>query len=168
MFLIAVFSLIAIGRVVLNLSLWSPYTLFTAPTVFVVYCYLFFCAAPAAMLSSSRAREYARIIAMVLVAIWITSLGVQHVDSARLNTVEIDFPRGRLLTDVTLGGPFADAIQFAAARTQPGDYVLSLPQGPSSISSPIAAIRSERTLSSPVCSHPIERRTRSSALPQDV
>lgn len=127
-FLIAVFSLIGIGRVVLNFSLWSPYTLFTAPTVFVVYCYLFFRAAPAAMLSSSRAREYARVIAMVLVAIWITSLGVQHVDSARLNTAEINFPRGRLLTDIALGQPFADAVQFAATRTQPGDYVLNVPQ----------------------------------------
>ena len=128
MFVIAVFSLIGIGRVVLNVSLWSPYTLFTVPTVFVVYCYLFFRAAPAVMLSSSRARDYARIVAMVLVAIWVTSLSVQHVDSARLNTVEIDFPRGRLLTDIALGRPFTDAIQFAAARTQPGDYVLSVPQ----------------------------------------
>jgi len=127
-FLIAVFSLIGIGRVVLNFSLWSPYTLFTAPTVFVVYCYGFFRAAPVAMLSSSRAREYARVVAMVLVVIWITSLGVQHVDSARLNTAEIDFPRGRLLTDIALGQPFADAVQFAAARTQPGDYVLNVPQ----------------------------------------
>ena len=129
LFLMVVFSLIAIGRVVLNLSIWSPYTSFTAPTVLVVYCYLFFRAAPAALLSSARAREYARVIAMVLIAIWVTALGLEHADTARLNNFEITTPRGRLLTDAAVGRPLADAIRFTAARTEPGDYVLNLPQG---------------------------------------
>jgi 4-amino-4-deoxy-L-arabinose transferase-like glycosyltransferase len=129
LFLIGIFSLIGIGRVVLNLSLWSPYTLFTAPTVFVLFCFVFLRAAPAALLASPRARFYARNVAMVLVVIWVASLGIQHVESARLSSVEINAPRGRLLTDVTLGQPLADAIRFAAARTQPGDYVLNVPQG---------------------------------------
>lgn len=128
-FLLAVFSMIGIGRVFLNMSLWSPYTLFTAPTVFVLYCYLFFRAAPAALLSSDRAGLYARNIAMVLTAMWVTSLGIQHVDSARVNDVEINAPRGRLLTDITMGRPLADAIRFVGERTQPGDYVLNVPQG---------------------------------------
>ena len=127
--LIAIFSAIAIGRVILNVSLWSPYTSFTVPTVLVVYCYLFFRAAPHAMLSSARARDYARVVAMVLVAIWLTSLGIEHADSARLNRFEINEPRGRFLTDVAVGQPLAEAIRFANARTQPGDYVLSVPQG---------------------------------------
>lgn len=127
--LIAIFSLAAIGRVILNLSLWSPYTSFTAPTVLVLCCYLFFRAAPAALLSSERARAYARIVAMALIAIWVTSLGIEHADSARLNNFEITAPRGRLLTDGTIGRPIMDAIRFTAARTQPGDYVLNLPQG---------------------------------------
>lgn len=127
--LVAIFSVIAIGRVVLNLTLWSPYTSFTAPTVLVLYCYLFFRAAPGVLLSAARARDYARIVAMVLVAIWLTSLGIEQADSARSNSFEINTPRGRFLTDVTVGQPLADAIRFASARTQPGDYLLSLPQG---------------------------------------
>lgn len=127
--LMAIFSLIAIGRVLLNVSLWSPYTSFTAPTVLVLYCYLFFRAAPAAMLSSVRAREYARAVAMALMAIWVTSLGIEHADMARLNRFEINAPRGRFLTDGIAGPPLADALRFTGARTQPGDYVLNLPQG---------------------------------------
>lgn len=128
-FLVAVFSLLTIWRVVLNFSLWSPYTLFTAPTVFVLYCYVFFRAAPAALLASARAREYTRVIAMVLTTIWVAALGFQHVDAARVNGFEINAPRGRLLTDLVMGRPLADAIRFAAERTQPGDYVLNVPQG---------------------------------------
>jgi 4-amino-4-deoxy-L-arabinose transferase-like glycosyltransferase len=127
--LIAIFSFIAIGRVVLNLSLWSPYTAFTAPTLFLVYGYLFFDGAPAVLLSSIRARGYARNIAMVLTAIWLLMLGIQHAQSARFNDFELAAERGRLWTDRMVGQPIAAAIQFAAARTQPGDYVLSLPQG---------------------------------------
>jgi hypothetical protein len=127
--LIAIFSVIAIGRVFLNISLWSPYTSFSVPTVLVVYCYLFFRAAPLVMLSSARARDYARVVAMALVAIWVTSLGIEHADSARLNRFEISAPRGRFLTEAAIGQPLADAIRFASARTQPGDAVLSLPQG---------------------------------------
>lgn len=127
--LIAIFSLLAIGRVILNLSIWSPYTAFSAPTVLVLCCYLFFRTAPAALLASGRARGYARTIAMVLMAIWVTSLGVEHADSARLNTFEINAPRGRLLVDPTIGQPIVDAIRFTVARTQPGDYVLNVPQG---------------------------------------
>ena len=127
--LIAIFSLAAIGRVVLNLSIWSPYTSFTAPTVLVLYCYLFFRAAPALLLSSERARDYARVVAMVLIAIWLTSLGIDHADSARLNVFEVNTPRGRFMTEPVVGRPLVDAIQFTLARTQPDDYVLNLPQG---------------------------------------
>lgn len=127
--LIAIFSVISIGRVVGNLSLWSPYTAFTAPTVFLIYGYLFFDGAPSLLLSSLRARVYARNIAMVLTAIWLLSLAIQHTQSARFNDFELAADRGRLWTDRMVGKPFADAIQFAAARTQPGDYVLTLPQG---------------------------------------
>jgi hypothetical protein len=127
--LIAIFSVIAIGRVMFNLSLWSPYTAFTAPTVFVVFGYLFFDRAPAVLLSSLRARVYARNIGMVLSAIWLLTLAIQHAQSARFNNFELVAERGRLWTDRMVGQPIADAIQFAAARTQPGDYVLNLPQG---------------------------------------
>lgn len=126
---LVVFSLIAIGRVVLNLSLWTPYTPFTAPTVIVLYCCLFFRVAPALLLPAPRARDYARIVAMVLVAIGVVRLGIQHVESARLNDYEIEAPRGRFYTDVSLGRTFEDAIRFAISRTKPGDYVLNLPQG---------------------------------------
>lgn len=126
---IAAFSLIAIGRVVFNVSLWTSYTLFTAPTVIVLYCYLFFRVAPALLLSNPRARDYARIVAMVLVTITVVRLGVQHTESARFNVFEIKAPRARFLTDVALGRAFEDAIRFATLRTQPGDYLLSLPQG---------------------------------------
>ena len=72
---------------------------------------------------------------MVLVVIWLRQLAIQHVQSARFNP-ELAAERGPVVDRVMVGQPFADAIQFAAARTQPGDYVLSLPQGPSSISFP--------------------------------
>jgi hypothetical protein len=109
--------------------MWSPYTLFTAPTVIVLYCYLFFRAVPGWLLSSSGARDYARIIAMVLVGISTLRLGIQHWDAARMSTYELNTARGRLFTDVVVGKAFDDAIRFAASRTQPGDYVLNLPQG---------------------------------------
>jgi hypothetical protein len=127
--LIAMFSVIAIARVVFNLSLWSPYTLFTAPTVIVIYCYLFFRVAPALLLSSVRAREYARVLAMVLVAIVLVSVGAQHVQAARMNDFEITAPRGRLLTDAAVGKTLAAAVRMVTERTRPGDYVLNLPQG---------------------------------------
>lgn len=127
--LLAIFSLMGIGRVVLNLSLWSPYTAFTAPTVLVLYCYLFFRTAPETMVASVRARGYARAVAMALIAIWATSLGIEHADMARLNRFEFNTPRARLLTDGVAGPPLMDAIRFTVARTQPGDYVLNLPQG---------------------------------------
>ena len=126
---VAVFSAVAIGRVALNISLWSPYTSFTVPTVLVMFAYLFFRVAPGIMLTSDRARHYARVVAMMLAAIWLTALGIEHADSARLNRFEIRAPRGRFLTDAAVGKPLAEAIAFAGARTQPGDYVLSLPQG---------------------------------------
>jgi hypothetical protein len=127
--LLTVFSLIAIWRVVFNLSMWSPYTLFTAPTVIVLYCYLFFRLAPRWILPSPGARGYARAVAMVLAALALLRLGIQHGDLARMNDFAIETPRGRLLTDVVVGKAFDDAIRFAASRTRPGDYVLNLPQG---------------------------------------
>lgn len=128
-FLVAIFSFIAIGRVILNVSLWSPYTAFTVPTVFVVYGYLFFRGAPDLLLPGEGARQYARSVAMALLGIWITSLGIDHVESARLNRFEINLPRARFFIDAMTGPPLAQAIQFAAERTQPGDYVLNVPQG---------------------------------------
>lgn len=128
--LFSVFSLIAIGRVILNLSLWTPYTMFTVPTVMVLYCYLFFRVAPAWLLSSRRAREYARVIAMVLVTISVVSLGVKQVELARVyNDYELSSPRGRMWVAAALGRPLDEAVRFAVSTTRPGDYVLSLPQG---------------------------------------
>ncbi len=126
---IAVFGFIAIGRVMLNLSLWSPYAPFTAAPVLLVFCYVFFRGAPAVLLASARGRGYARVIAMLLIAMWIPPLAMQHAELARFNNFELTAPRGRLWTDAALGRPLADAIRFTTAHTQPGDYVLSLPQG---------------------------------------
>ena len=52
----------------------------TVPTVIVLYCYLFFRVAPALLLQSSRARDYARVIAMVLVTISVVRVGVKQVE----------------------------------------------------------------------------------------
>ena len=129
MLVIAVFSLLAIGRVILNVSLWTAYTSYTVPTAIVVFGWVFFRAAPALLLSSARAREYARVVAMVLVAVGLIRVGVQRVEAARYNDSEIRAPRGRLLTDAALARTYDEAIRFAQARTEPGEYLLSLPQG---------------------------------------
>ncbi len=66
---------------------------------------------------------------MVLVAIGVARLGVQHAESARRNVYEIITPRGRLLTTAAFGRPLEEAIRFATLRTEPGEYLLNLPQG---------------------------------------
>ena len=66
---VAAFGLVSISRVVFALSLETPYTMFTAPVVILVYVYAFQRLAPAILLTSSTSRVYARRSAAAILAV---------------------------------------------------------------------------------------------------
>ncbi|MCI0336507.1 MAG: glycosyltransferase family 39 protein [Acidobacteria bacterium] len=130
--IIALFGLISLMRVFLNVSLKNSYTPFTVPTVIIVYLYLFFHISPALLLPAGRLRENAKLSAMAIVAVSVIALVVTYTTLSReRRTYEISTSRGRFLTVPSLGHPLAEAIRYAEQHTSPGDYLLSFPQGTS-------------------------------------
>ncbi len=126
--LLAIFSLVAIQRVLFNISLLTPYTPFSIPTLIVIYLYVFFHVAPDLLLVSPSARQYAVRCATVMTVFIVVFLTIGHLTMARGRTHEIARPRGRVLVSPILGKPLEDALRFVEAHGRSGDYLLSLPQ----------------------------------------
>jgi hypothetical protein len=128
--LTAVFAALAILRVPLNISLVWAYAPFTLPALLLVYASLLLRTFPEWLLSSAATRRLARQSVVALMLVIAGTLGVVKVLAARSrNVVEIASDRGRFFTSTSLGVPLRDALAFVDARTAPGDYVASVPQG---------------------------------------
>ena len=127
---IAVFSGLAIVRVILNVSFATAYTPFTIPTLLIIYTSLLVDRWPRFLLATHTSRTGARDFAMAVGFVVLVAVVYAQLRTARTDKVfEISAPRGTLLTNRTFGRPIADAIRFVHERTAPGEYVGSLPQG---------------------------------------
>jgi hypothetical protein len=127
---VAVFSGLAIGRVILNVSFYTAYTPFTIPTLLIVYVWLLVDGLPRFLLATHTSRTTARHSAMAVGVVLLVLVSYGQLMAARtVKVFEISAPRGTLLTTRTLGRPIADAIRFVHERTAPGEYLGSLPQG---------------------------------------
>ncbi|HEU5258769.1 MAG TPA: hypothetical protein VFU28_22430, partial [Vicinamibacterales bacterium] len=126
----AIFSGLAIVRVILNVSLTSPYAPFTIPTLLIVYVALLVDYLPRFLLATDASRIGARQFAMVVGVILLVAVSyVEFLTARKYKVFEISAPRGTLLTTRFLGRPIADAIRFVHDRTAPGEDVSVLPQG---------------------------------------
>ena len=128
--LVAVFSLVAIGRVVCNIPMKNSYTAFTLPTVLLVYVYLLLRVAPAWLLAEPLSRERARQITLALFALLTLLFAVNTAKQYRNRyNFAIHTPRGTLYAQPEVGRPVAAALAFIEQHSQPNDDVLVLPQG---------------------------------------
>jgi hypothetical protein len=127
---IAVFSGLAITRVILNVSLATPYSPFTIPTLVIIYVSLLVDRLPRLLLATRTSRTAASYCAIAVGALVVVTMIYAQLVIARTERVfEIAAPRGTLLTNRILGRPIADAIRFVHEHTAPGEYLGSLPQG---------------------------------------
>jgi 4-amino-4-deoxy-L-arabinose transferase-like glycosyltransferase len=127
--IIAVFSLVSILRAFLNVTTTGPYTPFFIPTLIIVYLYLLFRVAPAFFAPPLDLRRNVRRTAMVLIALLVIGMAINSARRLRRsNTFTVGTARGSFITEPEWGAPMAAAIRYAMATTQPGDYVLTLPQ----------------------------------------
>ena len=127
--MVAVFALVSIDRVLFNVSLKTPYTIFTVPVVMLIYVYLFQRIGPQALLASAASRVYARRAAAILLTGCVVVLGAYGAVYARIGSfAEISTPRGRLLTTSWLAEPFTQAIRFVGENTRPGEDLVAIPQ----------------------------------------
>ncbi len=125
---LAVFSLFSMLRAVLNVTTTGPYAPFFVSTLIVVYLCLLFRTAPVFLVPSPQVRLKAQQVAVCLIALLAIGLTVNSAKRFRtINTFEVQSARGSFLTLPEIGEPLQAAIKFAEERTQPGDYVLSLP-----------------------------------------
>jgi hypothetical protein len=127
--LVSLFSLLSTGRVLFNVSLLTPYTIFTVPTLIVVYTHLFQRAWPA-LLPTPQLRMDARRAGVGLMAVAVGVMALHHAIGSRARYgAEIRAPRGTLLTSQELAGPFNEAIRFVRAETASNEAVVTLPEG---------------------------------------
>lgn len=127
--IIAVFSLASILRAFLNVTTTGPYTPFFIPTLIVVYLYLLFRVAPAFFAPPLGLRGNVRGAALVLIGVLIIGMAINSARRLRRsNTFTVGTARGSFITEPEWGVPMAAAIRYAMQTTQPGDYVLTLPQ----------------------------------------
>jgi 4-amino-4-deoxy-L-arabinose transferase-like glycosyltransferase len=127
---IAVFGLISIARVFLNISLINSYTPFTVPTLVVIYCYLLFRVAPALLLPASPWGKSARRSVLALSTLLVIMLAVRYAKESRYNKrFQVCTPRGCLRTLPIYGRPLAEAIDFVRKHTSSQDHLAVLPQG---------------------------------------
>jgi hypothetical protein len=130
--LLAVFSLVLILRVILNVTISGPYSPFFVPTLIPVYLYLLFQLAPAHLAPSGVLSLCARRAAMWLMAMTLAAVGVSSAARfRRIHTYEVSARRGSFFTRPELGRPLAEAIRFVRERTSPDASVLTLPQATS-------------------------------------
>ncbi len=126
---IAVFSFVAILRVILNVATTGAYAPFYLPALTVVYPYLLFRVAPARLAKTAQARENIRRAAMLMIALMAVGMGVNSVIRfRRFNTYTVSSPRGSFITVPEIGEPLQAAIRYAVERTNPDDYLLAAPQ----------------------------------------
>ena len=127
---LSVFSLIAIVRVFLKVSLSSPYTAFTLPTIIIISLWLLFRCAPRLLLTKESLRERARRSTIIFVVMMVVAFATISISQyRRLCTFEISTPRGKFFEEPEIGRPMAEAIRFIQQQTTPNDEVLVLPQG---------------------------------------
>lgn len=126
---LSAFGLLAAMRVILNVSLQTPYTLFTVPLSIVLCCYVFLQLSPRLLSVDAAARRRAGMLGRCVLA---GILGWEAVDQAELlrarNDTPIRAPRGTMLTNAVYAQPFAEAIRYVKDRTHPNEPVVCLPQ----------------------------------------
>jgi hypothetical protein len=126
---IAVFSFVAILRVILNVATTGSYAPFYLPALTVVYPYLLFRVAPARLAKTDQIRENMRRAAMLMIALMAVGMAVNSVIRFRwFNTFTVSSPRGSFITVPEIGEPLQAAIRYAGERTNPDDYLLAAPQ----------------------------------------
>jgi hypothetical protein len=126
---IAVFSFVAILRVILNVATTGAYAPFYLPALTVVYPYLLFRVAPARIAKNDQIRENMRRAAMLMIALMAVGMAVNSVIRFRwFNTFTVSSPRGGFITVPEIGEPLQAAIRYAEERTNPDDYLLAAPQ----------------------------------------
>jgi hypothetical protein len=126
---IAVFSFVAILRVILNVATTGAYAPFYLPALIVLYSYLLFRVAPARLAKTDQIRENMRRAAMLMIALMAVGMAVNSVIRFRwFNTFTVSSPRGSFITIPEIGEPLQAAISYAEERTNPDDYLLAAPQ----------------------------------------
>ena len=126
---IAVFSFVAILRVILNVSTTGAYAPFYLPALIVVYPYLLFRVAPDLLAKTDPIRANIRRAAMLMIALMIVGVGVNStIRLRRHNTFSVSSQRGSFITDTEIGEPLQAAIRYAEERTSLDDYLLAAPQ----------------------------------------
>jgi hypothetical protein len=127
--IIAVFSFVAILRVILNVVTTGPYSPFYLPASIVVYLYLLFHVAPTLLAKTDSTRANIRRAAMLITALMIVGMGLNSaIRLRRFNTFTVSSPRGSFITVPEIGEPLQAAIRYAEERTGPNDYLLAAPQ----------------------------------------
>src|SRR5262249_11147773 len=115
---IAVFSFVAILRVILNVATTGPYAPFYLPASIVVYLYLLFHAAPALLAKTDSIRENVRRAATLMIALMVVATGVNSaIRLRRYDTFTVSSPRGSFITVPEIGEPLQAAIRYAEERT---------------------------------------------------
>ena len=133
LFIVAVYSLAVLARVVLRVPSGGAFGGFFLPTSLILFCHLFLRTAPQIIGQWTQDLSTARRTRLVGAGMLITLLLVTAVVYAaryRLNfNYELKTPRGELFVRRPVGEAFREALDFIAERTTPNDAIAVLPEG---------------------------------------
>lgn len=118
LFILCVFSLSAITRVIFNIQLTSPYTALTFATSTIIIGYALF---------RRQKLRWLIILISALMLIVPTYVGIQK--SRKYKTYAIENNRGTLIAEPYFALPLDKTIQYTEAHTKRDDYVVLLTQG---------------------------------------
>jgi 4-amino-4-deoxy-L-arabinose transferase-like glycosyltransferase len=133
LFIIALYSLAVLARVVLRVPSGGAFGGFFLPTSLILFCYLFLRAAPEVVgrwaQDLSVARRTRLIGAWMLIAL-LMATAVVYGARYRFNfNYELKTPRGDLFVRRPIGEAFREALDFIAERSNPEDAIAVLPEG---------------------------------------
>lgn len=127
--ILSVFSFIAILRVIINVTISSPYTPFFLPVLIIVYLYLFFRVSGELLIKNDSIRASVRRAAIWLIAILVIGMAINSANRLRKrDTFLVSAPRGSFIAEEYFAQPVAEAIGYVREHSSPGEYVLTLPQ----------------------------------------
>ena len=130
-FVLAVFALVSLARIILRVRSSGSYTAYLMPAAIVLFTYVW-CALLPALMPTSRARRLVRLSGLALLTFWVAGVAATTVVRCReTNTAALVTPRGVMMTTPVMQRGFAAAIAFIEERTRPDDFVAVLPEGTS-------------------------------------
>jgi hypothetical protein len=127
----ALYGLLSLARVVLNVRTGGVYPSFTLPVAVVLFTYAWTRSFVHSFRDGGR-RHLAHLVVLGVLFAWATALATDLASRSRtVKTYRLSTPRGTMYAERGVGEAFDEAIRFIERTTGPGDAVAVLPEGTS-------------------------------------